>query len=376
MSSLQPRTNRLVDSFLTLLQIDTFHGSEDKASTIVEEWLRPAGIVFEQDKIGNLIGCWPARNSSSKPIMLNAHLDTVQSTAGIKTVVSTEGVGTDGNTILGADDKAGVVAIIEAILTVEESGEAHRPVDIVFTVGEEVGHIGSKAFDPASIAAQIGFVLDAGSPVGTVVTQAPGARRIYAEFQGRAAHAGIEPETGISAISIMSRAIDNMPLGRIDATTVANIGTVTGGQAVNIVPQYAQMEAQARSLSEGRLDKQVESMCLAMEQAATYFGGTVKYEVIPSVRAYSLKPENEALELADKAIAAVGIEPEHISTGGGSDAHQFNAKGMTTACLGAGYHDAHATTEFMPHDELRRLVEVSIQLILTSSGPEEKLINQ
>jgi tripeptide aminopeptidase len=366
MSSPQPDSNRLLKTFLALLNVDTFHGDEDRAVAIVQDLLKPARIAFKRDQIGNLIGSWPARNSDSEPIMLNAHLDTVQSTAGLQTVVGDEGVGTDGSTILGADDKAGVAAIVEAVLTIESSGAAHGPVDLVFTGGEDVGHIGSKAFDPASIESTVGFVLDAGSPVGNVVTEAPGTRQIHAEFHGRAAHAGIEPEAGISAISIMSRAIDNMPLGRIDPGTVANIGTVTGGQAANIVAPHAKMEAQARSLSEQRLDEQIDAMCRAMDAAADHFGGSVEYEVIPFVRAYRLEAGNPALELADRAIRAAGIKPKHVPTGGGSDAHEFNAKGMTTACLGAGYRDAHAVTEFMPHDQLRLLADVSIQLVLNA----------
>ena len=366
MSNPEPRTERLLETFGSLLNVDTFHGDEDRAMVILRELLEPVGIAFKRDEIGNLIGAWPARDSDGEPIMLNAHVDTVQSTAGLQTLVDADGVGTDGSTILGADDKAGVAAIVEAVLTVEAAGAAHGPVDLVFTVGEDVGHIGSKAFDPASIDARVGFVLDAGSPVGNVVTQAPGTRRIYAEFHGRAAHAGIEPEAGVSAIFMMSRAIANMPLGRVDAGTVANIGTVTGGQAVNIMAPHAQMEAQARSLTEEQLDQQVEAMRQAMDEAAERFGGTVEYEIVPFVRAYRLEPGNAALELADRAIRAAGIEPKHVPTGGGSDAHEFNAKGMTTACLGAGYRDAHAVTEFMPHDELRRLTEVTIQLILNA----------
>ncbi len=366
MSSPESATDRLLNTFLALLNVDTYHGDEHRAVVIVRELLESAGIAFKRDEIGNLIGPWPARNSDSEPIMLNAHLDTVQSTAGLQTVVDNKGVGTDGSTILGADDKAGVAAIVEAILTIESSGVAHGPVDLVFTVGEDVGHIGSKAFDPASIESTVGFVLDAGSPVGNVVAEAPGTRRIYAEFHGRAAHAGIEPEAGVSAISIMSRAIDNMPLGRIDAGTVANIGTVSGGQAANIVAPHATMEAQARSLSEERLDEQIDTMCRAMDDAANHFGGHVEYEIVPFVRAYRLESGNPALALADRAIRAAGIEPNHVPTGGGSDAHEFNAKGMTTACLGAGYRDAHAVTEFMPHDQLRLLTDVSIQLVLNA----------
>ena len=185
MSSPEPATERLLETFLALLHVDTFHGDEDRAVAIVRPLLEPVGIAFKRDDIGNLIGAWPARDSDSVPIMLNAHLDTVQSTAGLQTVVDAEGVGTDGSTILGADDKAGVAAIVEAVLTIEAAGSAHGPVDLVFTVGEDVGHIGSKAFDPSSIEARVGFVLDCASPVGNVVVEAPGNRTILAEFHGR-----------------------------------------------------------------------------------------------------------------------------------------------------------------------------------------------
>ena len=141
---------------------------------------------------------------------------------------------------------------------------------------------------------------------------------------------------------------------------------MAGGQALNIVPPHARMEAQARSLSEARLDEQIEAMCRAMDAAAEHFGGSVEYEVIPFVRAYRLEPGNAALELADQAIRAAGFEPNHVPTGGGSDAHEFNTKGMTTACLGIGLRDPHAVTEFMPHDQLRQLTEVAIQLVLNA----------
>ena len=364
MSNPEPSTERLLETFLALLRVDSYFGDEDRVVAVLTELLEPAEVDFKRDAIGNLIGMWPGRESDAAPIMLNAHMDTVQSTAGLKLVVDEEGVGTDGSTILGADNKSGVAAIVEAVLAVEGSGAAHGPVDLVFTIGEDVGHVGSKAFAPESIAATVGFVLDAGSPVGDVVTEAPGTRRLQADFHGRAAHAGIEPEAGVSAISIMSRAIANMPLGRIDAGTVANIGTITGGQALNIVAPYARLEAQARSLSEERLDAQMAAMCAAMNEAAEHYAGSVDYAVEPFVRAYQLGDDDPALVRAEAAIRAAGLTPNRISTGGGSDAHEFNAKGMNTVCMGAGYRDAHAVTEFMPHDELRRLTEVTIQLVL------------
>ncbi len=355
--------DRLLGTFVDMLSVDSFHGDEDRVEAIIRPALEPLGIRFSHDAIGNLIGCWPGRGRSDGRIMLNAHMDTVQPTPNMRPVVDADGVRSDGSSVLGADDKAGLAAIIEAIRSVDDAGLDHAPIELVFTVGEDVGHIGSKAFDAASIESRTSFVFDAGGPVGNVVMRAPGQIRCTATLHGRAAHAGIEPELGISAISLLARAVDRMPLGRVDAETTANIGRIEGGQASNIVAPTARIEAEARSLSEDRLADQIAAMRVAVADAAADMGGSFDFEEHRFYVAYQLAEDAAAVQLADRAIEASGLTPRHVSTGGGSDAHEFNLKGITSVCLGVSYIDVHTIEEFMPHDALRDITQVAAQLI-------------
>ena len=363
-SSLVPIDHdRLLQTFLTLLNVDSYHGDENRVVAVIRPILEPLGITFRQDAIGNLIGLWPGQGKDGPPIMLNAHMDTVRPTPDMQPVVEDDGVHSDGSSVLGADDKAGLAAIIEAVLAVHDARLDHVPVDLVFTVGEDVGHIGSKAFDPADVASRRAFVLDAGGRVGNIIVRAPGQRRFTATLRGRAAHAGLEPELGISAIRVLARAIDRMPLGRVDAETTANIGRVEGGMAHNIVAPEATLQAEARSLSEARLQEQVGQMRAAIEDAAAAYGAEAEIDERKFYTAYALQDDDPALQLADQAIRASGIDPQHVSTGGGSDAHEFNEMGITSVCLSMGYVDVHTVKEFMPHDQLRAIAQVSCQLI-------------
>ncbi len=357
---------RLLKTFVDILSVDSYWGNEDRVVAILKPLLQDVGIVCSQDEIGNLIGKWPAEGKQSPPIMLNAHMDTVQPTPTMRPVVKDDAVYSDGSSVLGADDKAGVAAIVEAVLAVHDSGYDHGPIELVFTVGEDVGQYGADAFDPNDIEARVAFVLDAGGPVGSVVTRQAGAFGFEAEFHGRAAHAGIAAADGINAIAMLARAVDNMPVGRVDDVTVANVGVVSGGQAANIVPPDAKIIGQARSLDQDAVERQMDTMRRACEDAASAFGGRVDYTQRGRFKATSFADDHPAIRLADVAIAAAGLEPKHVSTHGGSDAQNFNEKGIATAILAVGYEDVHSVAEWMPHDELQRLTQVTAQLILNS----------
>ena len=355
--------DRLLKLFVDLCSVDTFHPNEAPADAMLRAALQPCGVTFTNDAIGNLIGTWPAKGKTSEPIMLNAHTDTVWATPTMKPIVKDDGVWSDESSVLGADDKAGVAAIVEAVLVLHESGEPHGLVELVFTVGEDVGHIGSKAFDPASVKSRRAFVLDGGGPVGGIVVHAPGQRRMIARFKGKAAHAGVEPEKGRSAIVMLAKAIAKMPHGRIDNETTANIGSISGGQAYNIVAETAELKCEARSLDSNKLIKLCDRMIAAMQDAAHELEGTVHIEDLNTYRGFQLADDDPAVVLADKALRACGVTPVHKPTGGGSDANEFMQKGITSVVLAAGYVDVHSVKEFMPHDQLRKLAEVTIELI-------------
>ena len=284
---------------------------------------------------------------------------------GMRPEVRDGAVYSDGSSVLGADDKAGLAAIVEAMRAVGEAGHAHGPVELVFTVGEEVGHVGSRAFDLTGVQSRRAFVLDSTAPVGGIVTRASGRRELRAAFTGAAAHAGAAPELGVSAIAMAAHAIARMPLGRIDADTVANIGTIAGGQADNIVAPEARITGEARSLSEHGLDRQIDAMTAAMDATAAEFGGSVDYQVESFVRAYALEGADPVVHLAGPRFEPPASSPP-TSRGGASDAHQFIANGLPSACLGAGYVNVHSDDEYMPLDALGSLAAVTIQLILNA----------
>jgi tripeptide aminopeptidase len=355
--------DRLLRTFVDVLSVDSYWGHEDRVVAIIRPLLEAVGVVCTQDKIGNLIGRWPANGKDIRPIMLNAHMDTVQPTPQMRPVVKDDVVYSDGSSVLGADDKAGVAAIVEAVRAVHEAGRDHGPIDLVFTVGEDVGQFGADAFDPHDIEARVGVVFDLGRPVGEVVTRQAGICSLDATFHGRAAAAAV-PAPGISAIAMLARAVDNMTLGRVDELTVANVGVVSGGQARNIVPPEAKLVGQVRGLVQEALDRQIAAMRKAVEDAAAAFGGHVEIEQQGRFSPTQFSPDDPAIRLAETAIRAAGLEPRHTSTFGGSDAQNFNEKGITTAILACGYRDMHTLEESIPRESLRQLTQVAAQLIL------------
>ena len=358
-------TQRLLDSFLEILSVDSYWGNEHRVVALIQPRLEATGVTCHQDAIGNLIGRWPANGKNSAPVMLNAHMDTVQPTPEMCPVVKPDAIYSDGSSVLGADDKAGVAAIVEAVATVHEAGLPHGPIDLVFTVGEEVGQFGADAFDPNDIEARVGLVLDFGGPVGDVITSQAGSRKFDATFHGKAA-AAADPRPGTSAIAMLARAIDHMPLGQIDELTVANVGVVSGGQARNIVPPEATLVGQARGLDHAALDRQIATMQQAAEDAAAAFGGRVDIQHEGRFSPARFSDNHPAIVLADTAIRASGLEPRHVHTFGGSDAQNFNEKGIQTAILGTGYRDMHSTEESIPRLQVEQLTQVTTQLILNS----------
>ncbi|MDE2902109.1 MAG: M20/M25/M40 family metallo-hydrolase [Chloroflexota bacterium] len=356
---------RLLRGFVDILSVDSYWGNEERVVAIIQPRLEAAGVVCRRDQIGNLICRWPAKGKDSPPIMLNAHMDTVLPTPEMTPVVKADAVYSDGSSVLGADDKAGVAAIVEAVAMVEEAGLPHGPIDLVFTVGEDVGQFGAAAFDPNDVESRVALVLDFGGPVGVICDRQAASCNFNVTFHGNAA-AAAHPETGKSAVSMMARAIDRMPLGPVDELTVANVGIVSGGDARNIIPSQAKLVAQARALTQEALDRQVAAMRTALEDGAAAFGGRVEIETEQRFKPTWFGHDHPALEVAYAGVQAAGLEPRFVHTFGGSDAQNFNEKGIDSAILGTGYQDIHSIHEWMPHAELRKLTQVTAQVILNT----------
>ena len=256
---------RLVETFCSLASIDSPSGEEAAMSAVVAQRLRDLGCTVTTDAEHNVIGRLDGA-AATEPIILSAHLDTVEPGRGVRPQLDNGVIRSDGTTVLGADDKAGVAAILEALQTARASGQPMRPIEVVFTVSEEVGLMGARALDMSTLRSSTAVVLDSAGAVGTIINSAPQHDRIDATIIGKAAHAGVAPETGISAIVVASQAIAAMRLGRLDAETTANIGLISGGSAMNVVPERVTLTGETRSHNPAKVAAQVRHMVTALER--------------------------------------------------------------------------------------------------------------
>ncbi|MDD4168955.1 MAG: M20/M25/M40 family metallo-hydrolase [Desulfotomaculaceae bacterium] len=351
--------NRIVDEFLELVQIDSVSGKERQIADLLIKKLKDLGLEVKEDEAGkkvggeagNIIGRLPG-TGAGPVLVLCAHMDTVQPGCGVQPVVEDSLIHSSGNTILGADDKAGIVAILEVLRLVRQNNIEHGGLEVAFTIWEEGGLFGAKNLDYNLISAPVGFVLDSNGQPGTIVTRAPSQDHIGAVIRGRAAHAGINPEDGINAIQVAAYAIAQMKVGRIDHETTSNIGIISGGKAVNIVPDSVTIEGEARSLSTEKRLLQTAQMCYAIEEAAKKYGAVADVLTETLYPDYDLAVDSLPVRIAAEAARNLGLESHLVETGGGSDANIFNSKGIATAVIGIGMKKVHTTEEYIKTADL------------------------
>jgi len=360
----------MLAEFMELARLSSPSGKEGALAAAVMAKLRSIGLRPRRDachrtfggKVGNVIVHVPASPRGRAPLLLNAHLDTVAQAGPVKPKISGRYIVSGSNTPLGADDKVGVVAILEALRCVMEDGVEHPPLEVVFTVAEEVGLHGAKGLDYRRLRAAMGFTFDSGGRVGRIVNRAPSQDSFTAVITGRAAHAGVSPEKGVNAIRIAARAIAGMRMGRIDEETTANVGVIEGGVATNIVPERVRIEGEARSHDDRKLDRQLRHMLERLHDAAAD-GGGIEIEVEPKYRAFNLAPTSPVMRVAAAAVRGIGRRMKLDKTGGGSDANIFNQHGIPTALIGCGYDNPHSPSERMEVAEFEPLGRLAVALI-------------
>ena len=327
----------VLDLFRELAAIPSPSGRERPVADRTLDYLRALRLDPTEDGAGAEIGSDmgnihvalpPSEGVDGVPIFLNAHLDTVPPTGPIDPEVRNGVVVNRHDTILGADNKAAVVVMLAAVADLVRTGRPHAGVELVLTPMEEVGLKGAKAFDISRLRARVGYCYDHAAPIGNVVLAAPTQRTLRFRFVGRAAHAGIAPEEGRSAVVAAARAIADMPLGRIDAETTANVGLISGGIAGNIVPPECLVESEARSRDPGRLREQVQAMLDAATFAANLAECELESRIEPEYDGYRFSRSDPAVRLAARALEACGREPVYIESGGGADANVWNARGL------------------------------------------------
>jgi tripeptide aminopeptidase len=351
---------RLNDTFATLCRIPSPFGREQACAAHVARELRAVGLEPVADQAGNLL----ARvGDGDAGLLLCAHLDTVEQQADIEPVVVDDGWENANDGILGADNKAAVAMLLAVARRCAEE-PVPLPLELLFTVREECGLEGAKAFDARSLRSRFGYVFDHATPIGGIVVASPTAYRLEAEFHGAAAHAGIRPEAGRNAITAAARAIAAMPIGRIDAETTANVSRIDGGSAsTNVVAERCGIEGECRALDHRRADALIAELVDHVHDGANAVECDVDVIVGRSYEGYRRRPSEPAVLAAEQALRASGYEPHHIASGGASDANALEAAGFTCVNLANGTERNHEPTERVSVLALEGMLDVTYALL-------------
>lgn len=365
--------DRIVQEFMELVQVDSETKYEQEISRVLKEKFNAFGLEVTEDDSrertghgsGNLIVTWKAEGVEKAPkLFFTCHMDTVTPGKGIKPQLGEDGwIRSDGSTILGSDDKAGIAALFEAIRVVREQSIPHGQIQFVITAGEESGLMGARVMKPEVLDSDFGYALDSNGEVGSICIAAPTQARIEMKITGKSAHAGVNPEDGISAIQVASKAISNMKLGRIDKETTANIGSFEGGGATNVVCDFVLIRAEARSIVQEKVNRQIQHMREALETTAREFGAKGEFHSEVIYPAFSFTEHDEVVQVAQRAIRGLGLSTSTFHSGGGSDANVFNGLGIPTVNLAVGYQNIHTTEEKIKADDLVKVAEVVVALI-------------
>lgn len=367
---------RLNDTFAALCAISSPSGREGDMAARVRAELEAVGLQVAQDdaaaqlggECGNLLARLPGR--SERVVLLCAHLDTVPHDGPIEPVLVNGGWESAGETILGADNKAAVAVLLELARRAAIEGSPVG-VELLFTVGEEAALAGAKAFDSGALRAELGYVYDHASPIGEIVVASPTYVRFEAEFVGRAAHAGIRPQDGRSAIVAAARAVAAMELGRIDDDTTANVAQIRGGvPGTNVVPQRCTIVGEARSLSESGVESTVSEIIDGCYDAANDPSCACDVDVTVErlFEGYRHKTSAPQVVAAEAALRACGYTPSRILTGGGSDANVFEASGLPCTNLANGTERNHEPAERVSQAALEGMLDVTFALLDELAG--------
>ncbi len=336
--------DRILNTFLDLVRIDSPSREEEAIANELVNRLKTLGMNVEMDSMFNIFATLPG---SGDPVLLMAHMDTVMPGRGVKPVVRDGVVYSDGTTVLGADPKSGVAAILEALAVIVEEGRPHPPLEVLITAQEEIGLLGARAFDKSKIHAHYGLSYDYGGVPGTLVVAAPGYNKIFATVHGKSAHAGVNPEDGINAIFVASEGISKMTLGRINERTAANIGVIHGGLASSTVPDRVEIQGMAWSQWDDQLAKYTDQMVNALKDAAARHGVTAEVEVNHSCDAYEYGADHPLVRGMMVACRAAGVESVLGFNGGATDANVLIAecKGLEIISPTTGMNKVHTTQE-------------------------------
>ena len=346
---------RLTETFIELIKINSPSFEEGEIGSVLSKKLASLGCRIEiqkYDRSFNLIAYKKGNNQMAPPILLSGHMDTIEPTTGISFSIENDVIRTTGNTVLGADDKSALAQIIEALTVIEEKKIPHGDIEIVFSSAEEKGLVGAKYLDFSRLRSKFALVLDSGGSVGRLVTAAPTHVTYEMHITGRSAHAGIEPEKGISAIRVASRIISEVPDGRIDPETTANIGIIRGGTATNVVPKEVIINGELRSHNTGVLEENKKRIFDTARMIAEKAGASINISEQEEYNAFRIERDQPFMNFLDSVFRKSGLTPDYTITGGGSDANIFNHNGIKAVNISTGMQNVHSTDEFIHINDL------------------------
>jgi tripeptide aminopeptidase len=338
------KQERLVGSFCDLVRIDSPSDEEEEVALHLTDRLSRLGFSVARDAHGNVI----ASEDGENPLLLSAHMDTVEPGRGIEPIIKGDRITSDGTTILGGDCKAGVAAILEGLESVGEDATSRRPVQVVFTRGEEIGLVGASNLDYSMIRASEAVVFDGNGPVNTITGASPTYMRFDITVKGRAAHAGVEPEKGLSAIRIATEIINELPNGRLDDETTFNVGLISGGSVRNAVPADATFGGEWRSRNTETLDSIKMQLLTTLERARErYKEATIEEDLEVMFQMYNLDPEEQIVRLVTRVMRDMDLVPNIRPSGGGTDGNVMRLHGIESVVVGMSTNEMHTVNEYV-----------------------------
>ena len=369
----------MTDLVMDLLRLDSHSREEKPVADYLIRALQALGAEVRVDdagekvdgNVGNVVARFPGTAPQAAPLLLSAHMDVVPPGRSVKPVREAHRIASDGSTILGGDDKSGLAIITEVLRTLNDHDIPHGPLEIAFTICEEIGLLGAKHLDYASLQSKDAIVLDSAS-ASHLVTAAPSADRFVFTVHGLEAHAGTSPEEGISAVRIAAEAIAAMPLGRIDAETTSNVVIAESSPATNVVPNLCVVRGEARSLRDERLDEVMSQIRRAFQDAAaaatvTRNGGVqrgwIEERCDRDYHSMQISDDAPVVQLVLSAARAVGVSVATIAIGGGSDANVYNRRGIQSVNLGTGMRDIHTVNEWIDLRDFYQSAEIVLQCV-------------
>lgn len=359
-------TERLIKNFVRYVSIDSESGNELEFCNFIENELKEVGFTVERSEIGhnfgsngyNVHGYFPGEGES---ILVCCHMDTVCPGNGVKPIVKEDVITSDGTTVLGSDDKSGIAEIIETARILKETGAKHRPIEVMFTLSEETGLYGSKWAEYDKIKSKSCLVID-GEDVGEIVNTAAANLVYNFHITGRAAHAGISPESGIHALKAATRAIANIPVGHVDEISVSNVSNFISAGATNIVAPKADFDMEFRSFSEENVQKHIKNAIDAIQEACDFYGATFTYESDRHSTAFSVNADSSFIKDVCAAYERAGITPHLEKTLGGCDQSNIATHGIDTVCIGSGMRNVHTTSEYIKIKDMEDCVKFLVSL--------------